>query len=50
MGFLMGAAGTVLLGGMACLAGALAFAAQLGSFRQQVWPIYKRMGLVPPEE
>jgi MFS family permease len=44
---LVGAANTVLIGGAACIAGALAFAVKLPQLRELVRPIYVRMGILP---
>lgn len=43
----IGAPRTVLLGGLACLAGAAAFARSLPSVREQIRPIYVRLGIIP---
>ncbi len=43
----IGAADTVLIGGIACLAGAMLFALQLPYLRTLVHPIYVRMGIMP---
>jgi len=43
----IGAAGTVLVGGIACLVGAILFAVQLPWLREHVRPIYVRMGILP---
>ena len=43
----IGAPATVQIGGLACLVGALLFAAWLPSFRQKVRPIYVRLGIIP---
>lgn len=43
----IGAPGTVLLGGVATLATALAFAYRLPSLREDVLPIYRRLGIIP---
>jgi len=42
----IGAAGTVLVGGVACLVGAALFAARLPRLRERVRPIYVRMGIL----
>ncbi len=43
----IGAPLTVQIGGLACLAGSLFFAAWLPSFREKVRPIYTRLGIIP---
>lgn len=43
----IGAAGTVLVGGVACLLGAWLFAWRLPHLRTLVRPIYRRMGILP---
>jgi MFS family permease len=43
----LGAPTTVRLGGAACILGALAFARALPSFREEVRPIYARLGIIP---
>jgi len=43
----IGAPGTVAVGGVACLAGAAAFARALPALREQIRPIYRRLGIVP---
>jgi MFS family permease len=43
----IGAPATVQIGGVACLVGALLFAAWLPSFREKVRPIYARLGILP---
>jgi MFS family permease len=47
---LIGAPNTVLVGALACLAGAALFARQLPVIREQVRPIYERMGIIPEAE
>lgn len=42
-----GAPRTVIVSGIACIAGALAFWSQLKSIRRQMRPIYERLGIVP---
>ncbi|PYQ11712.1 MAG: MFS transporter [Acidobacteria bacterium] len=42
-----GAPSTVVLGGLACLLGAAAFARALPTLRAQIRPIYARMGIIP---
>ena len=42
-----GAPLTVQIGGLACLAGALLFSFRLPSFRENVHPIYTRLGILP---
>jgi len=43
----IGAPATVAIGGIACVAAAGLFARQLPAFREQVRPIYRRMGIIP---
>jgi hypothetical protein len=43
----IGAPRTVMLGGVACLLAAAAFARALPGLREQVRPIYVRLGIVP---
>jgi predicted MFS family arabinose efflux permease len=43
----IGATPTVLIGGLACLAAAVAFAWNLPALRAQVRPIYVRLGIIP---
>ncbi len=43
----IGAAGTVLLGGVACMIGAAWFALRLPKLRARVRPIYRRLGILP---
>lgn len=43
----IGAANTVLVGGIACLVGGVAFALRLPHIRPLVRPIYARMGILP---
>lgn len=43
----IGAPATVMLGGAACLVGALVFARQLPQVREHVRPIYRRAGILP---
>jgi MFS family permease len=48
----LGVSGTLTLGGLLCVAGAAVFASRLPALRDQVRPIYHRLGLlvqVPPE-
>ncbi|MBY0528242.1 MAG: MFS transporter [Gemmataceae bacterium] len=44
---LVGAPTTVLIGGIACLAGAGLFASRLPQLRERVRPIYARLGILP---
>jgi MFS family permease len=44
---LVGAPQTVLIGGLACLLGALAFSRALPALREQIRPIYVRLGIIP---
>jgi MFS family permease len=43
----IGAPATVQIGGLACLVGALLFAAWLPSLHEKVHPIYTRLGIIP---
>lgn len=43
----IGAPGTVILGGVGCICGALAFARRLPALRKLVHPIYVRQGVIP---
>jgi MFS family permease len=43
----LGAPRTLMIGGAVCVAGALYFATQLKGLRDQVHPIYRRMGILP---
>jgi MFS family permease len=43
----IGAPNTLRLGGMCCVLGGIAFAAQLPTLRRYVRPIYTRMGILP---
>jgi len=43
----IGAPRTVILSGIACIAGSLAFWSQLKSIRSQMRPIYERLGIIP---
>jgi MFS family permease len=43
----VGAPVTVMIGGAACIVGALLFATRLPGLRAQVRPIYRRMGILP---
>ena len=45
----IGARNTVLIGALACLAGAALFARKLPLIREQIRPIYQRMGIIPDE-
>lgn len=45
----IGSPNTLLLGGVACLAGGIFFARQLPSIREQVRPIYTRLGITNNE-
>jgi MFS family permease len=45
---LIGAANTVLAGGIICFGGAFLFAMNLGQIRRLVRPIYIKMGILPP--
>jgi MFS family permease len=42
----IGARATIVMGGMACLAGGIMFARQLPSMRNMVRPIYEKMGII----
>jgi MFS family permease len=43
----IGAPGTLIVGGIACLLGSACFAKKLPSMRQRVRPIYVKMGIIP---
>ena len=43
----IGAPATLMIGGSACIVGAAWFATQLGQIRQQIRPIYSRLGILP---
>lgn len=43
----VGAPRTVLIGGVACLLGALAFSRALPALREEIRPIYVRLGIIP---
>ncbi|HEY6192643.1 MAG TPA: MFS transporter [Bacteroidota bacterium] len=43
----IGAPGTLLISGCACLAGTIVFTAKLPAIRKQIRPIYVKLGLVP---
>jgi MFS family permease len=43
----IGAPDTLLIGGLACIAGAVAFAVKLPALRERARPTYVRMGIVP---
>jgi MFS family permease len=43
----IGAPDTLLIGGLACVAGAVAFAVKLPALRERARPTYMRMGIVP---
>jgi MFS family permease len=42
-----GAPRTILIGGIACLLGGVAFGTRLETFRAQVRPIYRKLGIIP---
>jgi MFS family permease len=42
----LGASGTITIGGLACIAGALVFAWKLPALREMVRPIYQRLGII----
>jgi len=44
----IGAPATILLGGVVCIAGGLAFRRQLPRLREMVVPIYVERGILPP--
>jgi MFS family permease len=46
---LIGAAHTVIVSGVACIAGSLWFWSQLKSIRTHIRPIYERLGIIPPK-
>ena len=43
----IGAPGTLMISGIACMLGAIVFAAHLPSLRKQIRPIYVKLGLLP---
>jgi len=43
----IGAQATLVLGGIACLAGGIMFGRKLPSIREKIRPIYKKMGIIP---
>ncbi len=43
----IGARPTLIMGGLACLAGGIVFARHLPEFRRMVRPIYERLGVIP---
>jgi MFS family permease len=45
----IGAPGTVVAGGVACVAGALLFAVRLPRLRELARPVYQRLGILPEE-
>ena len=45
----IGAPGTLLIGGLCCLAGSVLFARNLPSWREAIHPLYSRMGFAPEE-
>jgi len=47
MGHWIGVTGTLFIGGIVCLGGALLFAKQLPHFRKHVRPLYVRLGILP---
>jgi MFS family permease len=47
---ILGAPWTVILNGLAVILGALWFWTQLPALRQELRPIYREMGILPPEE
>lgn len=44
----IGAQRTVIVSGIACIAGAACFSAQLKSIRREMRPIYEQLGIVQP--
>jgi MFS family permease len=42
----MGASLTVLIGGLSCIVGSVAFASRLPAFREYVRPVYERLGIL----
>jgi hypothetical protein len=47
MAHAIGAPRTVIVSGVACLAGGLWFWTRLGAIRREMRPIYERLGIVP---
>jgi len=43
----IGARATLVMGGIACLAGSIMFSRKLPSIREKIRPIYKKMGILP---
>jgi MFS family permease len=46
----IGAPHTVIISGLACIAGSLWFWMRMGAIRKEMRPIYERLGIVPPKE
>ncbi|HWE87813.1 MAG TPA: MFS transporter [Terracidiphilus sp.] len=46
----IGAPRTVIISGLACMAGALWFWTRMRGIRKEMRPIYERLGIVPPKE
>jgi MFS family permease len=43
----IGAQATLVMGGIACIAGGIMFGRKLPSIRDKIRPIYKKMGIIP---
>jgi MFS family permease len=50
MAHAMGAPRTVIVSGIACIAGGLLFWSRLGAIRRHMRPIYERLGIIPASE
>jgi MFS family permease len=50
MAHAIGAPRTVIVSGVACIAGGLLFWTQLPAIRRDMRPIYERLGIIPPRE
>jgi len=46
----IGAPRTVIISGLACIAGSLWFWSRMPAIRKEMRPIYERLGIVPPRE
>jgi hypothetical protein len=50
MAHAIGAPRTVMVSGIACIAGGLLFWTRLPGIRRDMRPIYERLGIIPPRE
>jgi MFS family permease len=50
MAHAIGAPRTVIVSGIACIAGGLLFWSRLGAIRREMRPIYERLGILPQQE